>query len=172
MKIFVAIKISEKLQGEILEWEKKYKSLPARWLRPENIHITIIPPWETENIEEAKRMLDSLGKKGGFEVAFHKICYGPNPKHPRLIWVEGEGGKEYEALRTDLENIFGAVKGQKGRGDGFIHLTLARFNPEDFRRFSVKELEEPVNWIEKVKNVVLLQSFPGSVYKELYKVAL
>jgi 2'-5' RNA ligase len=143
MRVFIGIKIGEELQKKILEWEKYYKNLPVRWLAPENLHITLIPPWEENIIEKAKGKLESI-KKGKFEIVFDKISFGPDSRYPRLIWAEG--------------NLF--------------HLTLARFDPKKFKDFPIKKLNEKVDWQEKVSEVCLFQSFPNSVYKILHKVPL
>src|SRR3989344_8389345 len=124
MRVFVAIKISEELQKRILEWEEKYKALPVRWLPPENLHITLIPPWEEKNVEEVKSKLSKLSKlskTGEFDILFNKVSFGPKPEHPRLIWAEGKSPENFKKLRKNTEQILGVYNNHP---DEYIHVTL------------------------------------------------
>ena len=158
MRVFVAIKISEELQKRILEWEEKYKALPVRWLPSENLHITLIPPWEEKNVEEVKSKLSKLSKlskTGEFDILFNKVSFGPKPEHPRLIWAEGKSPENFKKLRKNTEQILGVYNNHP---DEYIHVTLARFDPRDFKKLKTRELNEQVDWKDKVKSVILYQS--------------
>lgn len=169
----MAVKISEELQEEILEWEKSYHRLPVRWLTGKNLHITLISPWESEDAERTKAALKTLeGKVGPFEMVFEKVEFGPHGQELRLIWAEGAAPKEMIVLKNELEKLLGL----ENNGRSFrLHLTLARFHPKDFVRFPVKKLDEKVFWRQKVKSFVLIESrlLPdGADYEVLEEVIL
>jgi 2'-5' RNA ligase len=173
-RIFVAVPISEELQEEILEWEKNYRRLPVRWIAGKNLHVTLIPPWESEEAEKVSMILKTLEGKIGesFEIVFERVCYGPRKEEPRLIWAEGKAPKEIQDLKTRVENILG----QRPDGRPFkLHLTLARFNSRDFVKFPIKNLDEEVFWRQEVKSFVLMESrlLPeGAEYEVLEEIKL
>jgi 2'-5' RNA ligase len=188
MRLFVAIKISEELQEEILEWEKSWLSRfpegnrgssmtkssgPVRWVAGKNLHITLIPPWEEENIAGVGAILKTLEEKiGPFEMVLEKVEFGPHFDNPRLIWAEGKAPKEIQDLKIKVENVLG----RKPDSRPFkLHLTLARFNSRDFVRFPIKNLDEEVFWKQEVKSIVLMESqlLPeGAEYEVLEEIRL
>lgn len=172
-RIFVAIPVSESLQGEILEWEKDYQRLPVRWLSGKNLHITLVPPWEENDWKETTEKLKSLGGTiGQFGIEFNKVEYGPYGREPRLIWAEGRPPKILLDLKGKLELLLGR---KSDFHPWLMHLTLARFRPETFSSFSVKQLCEEVHWPEQVTSIVLMESHllpDGSDYEVLEEIKL
>jgi len=53
-----------------------------------------------------------------------------------------------------------------------LHLTLARFRPEEFRRFAGQELEEKISWHETIDNITIFESIlsPGGAEYKVIKV--
>lgn len=174
-RIFIAIPISEKLRQKALEWKNSQDGLlnfPIRWIGGKNLHLTLVPPWRENDIEAAKQKLDSAVGSGALEIEFVKISYGPNLKHRRLIWAEGKPSEKLEELRIHLENIF---KVKSENRPWLPHLTVARFNRDDFGRFPVKNLDEKISWKEKIDSVAIMESKlspSGAEYEILYKINL
>lgn len=155
-RVFVAIPISENTQKEILQWEENFQSLPVRWLKGKNLHITLIPPWYEGNVEKVEKALQGTWRNiEPFDVLFQKIIFGPNPREPRLIWAEGETPKELLELKADIERALDILP---ERRPFKTHLTLARFRPEEFRGFKIKNLNERVQWKETIASFVLMES--------------
>lgn len=171
-RIFIGIKASKNLQKEILKWRKRYlKTLSVRWIPRENLHITLIPPWNEEDIEKATQVLESIrGSFSPFEVEFIKVSFGPSFKRPRLIWAKGKESPGMVYLKKTLERTLG----KRGERRPFRpHLTLARFKTNDFCEFKIKKLQDKVSWIEKIETVCLYESktLPsGAKYKILERV--
>lgn len=182
-RIFIAIPISEKLQQEILSWEEKYKKLlvvskvepPVRWLAGKNLHITLIPPWYADNngIKNLKlKIKDSMTSLKPFKIQFEKVTYGPDPRRPRLIWTEGPTPKGLPELKAKLEK---ALDQKQEKRLFKLHLTIARFRPEDFKNFPVKKLDEEVDWRNEVNKIILMESHlarSGADYEVLSKFKL
>lgn len=179
-RLFVAIKISEELEDKAFEFRRRHQYLPVRWLSRKNLHITLIPPWQTDDIETAKKLLHQISdktlkqistiKSQPFDLNFDEITFGPTPKNPRLIWASGKTPPEIKNLKANLEKIF--TRPPENR-PFFLHLTLARFRPEDFHTFKTKNLHEKINWQEKVIEIVLMESHlspKGAEYEILEKV--
>lgn len=175
-RIFIAIPISEKLQSEILDWEKSkpdLQKLTVRWLADKNLHITLVPPWQEADIESvANKLQDAVKNFKPFEIKFVKVKFGPNENNPRLIWVEGMLCGELADFKEKIESVFGVKKENRPY---LPHFTLARFKPEDFAGFAVKNLDEKIFWKEKVDSAAIMESKlspSGAEYEILRKINL
>lgn len=175
MRIFIALPISEKLQKEIEKYQKFYPDLKVRWLDGKNIHITLIPPLEEkdEGVEKIKSVLKLLeGKIGSITANFNRVSFGPNFYNPRLIWATGETPEQIIKFKKSLEKNF---KKSSERNDFLLHLTLARFRPEDFQFFPIKKIDDKINWKEIFNEFVIMQSHlsrNGADYEILEKFKL
>jgi RNA 2',3'-cyclic 3'-phosphodiesterase len=170
-RIFVAVPISRELQEVILDWEKSFKDLPVRWLAGKDLHVTLIPPWQTDDIDSVLEKLKTVqGKFEPFDIEFNKVTYGPTLREPRLVWATGKVSKPMIALKDELEKIFPEYK--LPHDPWTMHLTLARFKPETFSSFPVKNLDEYLLWPERVSSIVLMESHPGSNYEVLEEIPL
>ncbi|OGZ41610.1 MAG: 2'-5' RNA ligase [Candidatus Ryanbacteria bacterium RIFCSPHIGHO2_02_FULL_45_43] len=155
-RVFVAIGISEELKGRISQWQNKFSTLPVRWIGKKNLHVTIIPPWYEENVEKVKQAIqEAVCHVGFFDLQFHRITFGPSQNRPRLIWIEGPSPKKLIDLTMKLEKV---LRKKSERRSFLLHLTVARFKPEIYSTFSIKQLDEKVLWNEKVASVVLMES--------------
>lgn len=169
-RVFVGIKINEPLQKEILGWTKKYEKLPVRWLEGKNLHLTLIPPWyaDENEIDKIGRAIGEVVKGvGPIEAEFNEVSYGPDPRRPRLIWVEGKAPRELVELKEKLTRELG----QREENRAFLlHLTIARFRPETFSSFPIKQLNEKVGWRDTISSIVLFESLlsrEGAEYEVL-----
>lgn len=173
MRIFVALPISEKLQKEVEKFQELYPDLKVRWLDGKNFHITLIPPWEEKNIDKIKSILKlSENKTGPIVTDFIRVFFGPNLYNPRLIWAIGKAPEQIIKLKKDLENM---LKMPSERNDFLLHLTLARFKPENFQFFPIKKIDDKINWKEIFNEFVIMQShlsLNGADYEVLEKYKL
>lgn len=160
-RLFVAIPLSLALREEILVWsrQQKLRALPVRWIAGKNLHLTLVPPWYEDDLAHAKRSLARLhGIVPPFTIVLRKVRYGPEPRHPRLIWAEGDPSPSLRTLKDRAEEVF---KVENGRRPWRPHLTLARFRSEDFSRFPFQTLEASVQWEDTVTRIVLMESHLG-----------
>jgi 2'-5' RNA ligase len=171
-RVFVGIPGSKELKFRVNEWsDKKLKNIKVRIIPSKNLHITLVPPWNEENIDELAKKIEEVKEKFiSFEIEFEKISFGPSKKRPRLIWLEGKPNNNFVLLKKGLEEKLN-IRGD--RKPFLPHITIARFRPRDFRQFPIKQLNEKVDWQEKVENFCLYESktLPtGAVYKILKRV--
>jgi RNA 2',3'-cyclic 3'-phosphodiesterase len=165
-RVYVAITLPTHLQEEILAFQKRY-TLPVRWIAGKNLHITLVPPWYCENLDEVKEQLQRLAKHRPFDIALNTVTYGPSYSRPRVIWTTGPTTKDILSLQEHVESVLGAHHERQFR----LHVTLARFNPERFR--PTQKINEPVSWRFTVDSVVLMESHlssQGSDYEILHEV--
>ncbi len=169
MRVFVAIAAAPQLQDSVTGWQSRH-SFNVRWIKPADLHVTLVPPIDVDEkgLLETKarcRSLESGAKP--FNISFNNISFGPNQHEPRLIWAGGETPAELTVLEQRLAERLGLPA---DRRKFRLHLTLARFKPEDFRDFSVKELSEAVDWQMPVCGFSLISSKlerTGAVYTVL-----
>jgi 2'-5' RNA ligase len=154
-RIFVGISLSPELQKKALGWQQKHAGLPVRFIAPKNLHITILPPWDEQNISSAIQKLHELsGKVKPFTITFTNISLGPTPKRPRLIWATGETPEELKKLKVSAEKSFNATDNKPFK----LHTTLARLRTRDFDPELFKEIAQSVNWQQKVASIALMES--------------
>lgn len=155
-RIFIALKISEELQALIMKREAEWDNLPVRWLKGKNLHITVIPPWYVQDIQPVINLLKTLeGATGKIEMQFNTVCLGPDPRSPRLIWTEGGPPGQLPFLKKKLERL---LKLKPEKRPFLLHLTLARFKPENFKDFADKKFRETVDWKDTATSLVLMES--------------
>ncbi|MEK7122663.1 MAG: RNA 2',3'-cyclic phosphodiesterase [Patescibacteria group bacterium] len=155
-RIFVALPIEKKLQDEILAWEEQFTKLSVRWLTGKNLHVTLVPPWYTEDVEEVCEKLTTCeGSIDECDIAFTRVSYGATPREPRLILTEGETPLQLTALKQRIENALAAEPEKRSYK---LHLTLARFRPETFPSFPIQKLDEHVAWHQACTRFVLMES--------------
>ena len=172
-RVFVAIKASQEVQEAASAWRQKFEHLPVRWIAMRNLHITLLPPWQEDDIEAARERLRSIaGQIEQFELVLRLVQFGPNRFRPHLVWAQGHVSHQLLELKDalerafDMESVLRTVR---------FHLTLARFRSEDFSRFLIKQLNERINWRQAVESVVLMESecgHSGAEYEVLEEIAL
>ncbi len=161
-RIFLAVLASGELARSADEFSRKYSRLPVRWLKSHNLHFTLVPPWYAEDVNTAITLLGRLdrlpaqtGLPDPFDIFLNRVSFGPSPREPRLIWAEGQAPKPMADLKSALERCLGQRPESRPVR---LHLTLARFRPENFQGFPVKQIDEQVSWRMTVDSFALLES--------------
>ncbi len=167
MRIFIGIKCPEKLKKDFLNWQEKNQHLSVRFVKPENLHITLISPWYVKDRKEVIEKLKEFKGKS-FEISFSEILYFP-PSSYRMIWARGETPHKLLLLQKNLLKHF---EKQKEKRPFDLHITLARFRPEN-KLAKIKN--KKIKWIMNVDEIVLFQSKlspHGANYEVLYSISL
>lgn len=155
-RVFLALKVPDEFKNNIIDWEDRRRSLPVKWISPKDFHVTIIPPWNEENVEDFMNKLSEIeGKIGSPRIVFDTVAFGPNRYSPRLIWATGEVPQKIFNLKVLLKDAFGKVS---YRNESFMHLTLARFSPEDVERFPNQRMKEDILWTYTFDTLVLMET--------------
>jgi len=174
-RIFVALNLSDALKNEILDWRKQIKMEKdlIRWLKPQNLHITLLPPWYVESIDETTELLESNKNwVRPIKIHFDQIEFGPTLNYPRLIWAKGQSPSQILELKNKLEKI---LNQEPEKRDYLLHLTVARFRPENFKNFSIKKLGTEISWKDQIESFSLLESHlspKGASYEVLLQIPL
>ncbi len=161
-RVFISIPIAIELQQHIADFQAYFKSLPVRWLKPENLHITLVPPLEVsdEKLAEIIAQLKQIPRESPFPISFNNVSFGPDETQPHLIWARGEAPVEILQLKQNIEQ---AINYQPEHPHFTMHTTLARFPEHEFKKFPIQTLNETVHWKMLVNEFVIMQSIrqPG-----------
>lgn len=174
-RIFIAIRVSPRLVAETLKWRGGHLDLPVRWIREENLHITLLPPWEADEaeIEEVLAKLKPIGElMAPFILHFTDVTSGPTLDEANLIMATGEAPQAIVELKELIEKGLGMPR--EGR-PYMLHLTLARVRPQDIVLFLREPFEQPISWKETVDSFELMESIllpEGAEYKTLARITL
>ncbi len=162
LRLFIAIELDDKVKQalDILQ-ERLKRELPGlRWVKPNNIHLTLkfLGYTEEDKLPRLKEIVSKAAEETqSFTVTFSGLGAFPNTRNPRIIWV---GVKEMSgALQTIVERLekqvtalgleaekrsykphltLGRVKERVGRKN-FTDI-LAPFKNEDVGRVVVGEI--------------------------------
>jgi len=132
LRTFIAIELPESIISFISRIQKEMKSygFKVKWVRPENIHITLkflgnIHKADVEKIGGV--MPEAVKGSPPISLSAKGICVFPGIKRPRVIWL-GLKGQTFELIELQkviddaLENIGFPKEGRPFKA----HLTLAR----------------------------------------------
>jgi 2'-5' RNA ligase len=156
MRLFIGIKVSPKIEELAQSWQENKQDWPVRWLKPANLHLTLVPPFYQDSVEAVAGRLAQIEKPAWpVRLPFYEISYGPRPGGERLIWATARASPELENLKIEMERKLDL---KSERRNFLVHLTLARFRPEDFARFKVKKLAERIDWLEEVNGFAIFES--------------
>lgn len=176
-RVFIAINLPGDIKKELVSFYDKWKNLPAKWTKEDNLHITLEFLGDLTDIEIAGvcKMVDEVAKKHeSFSINLNKILYGPpqNPaksgiagqaqKIPKMVWVQGEKSEELNNLKDDLQkNLLEKIRFRPD-GAGFTpHITLARISEWEFRKFEIDErpeVDENIDLVFTAESIEVMES--------------
>jgi 2'-5' RNA ligase len=161
------------VSGEIL-----HSGLDARWVKAENIHLTVVflGNVKTEEIEgigeEVRNVCPGFGS---FDILLKGVGCFPNRRRPRVLWLGLDGDIERMShFRNDLQKALKAFGIKEEKRPFKPHLTLGRFRSTRKMGSKLEEilskyaaLETPV---ESLNELYLFKSDlkpGGAVYTKL-----
>jgi 2'-5' RNA ligase len=142
IRTFIAIELPETITRAISEIQEGIKSygFNIRWVRPENIHLTLkflgdIKEDETDKI--ARVIFESVRTCSPISLSAKGIGVFPGIKRPRVIWVGVSGQiNPLFKLQKKLEDGLKGLGFKKEKRAFRAHLTLGRIKDRiDSKRF-------------------------------------
>jgi 2'-5' RNA ligase len=132
MRLFVALEIPEALREEVSRRceELRRRLSPARWVRSDNLHLTLLFLGEVER-EAVPGLASALGPAFAasppFELRLAKGGTFPPHRPARVAWVGAAGSPEILSLQKRVEEAARRAVGLAPEPRTFHpHLTLAR----------------------------------------------
>ena len=145
MRCFVALPLSNKIVNGLNEIQNglSKSGFKLRWVKPENIHLTIAFMGEItqEQVDKIGIGLEEIAKDfQPFEIVIGKLGAFASPKNARVVWV---GCREENGLLRNLQKaVVKMIKAENIPLESkkfHPHLTLGRANPP------IKKLAVPEN---------------------------
>jgi 2'-5' RNA ligase len=133
VRLFVALETPPAVRENLTALIKELRAHAPqpRWVRPENLHITLkfigeVPPAKLDAIRQA---LSTVRSDQPLVVQFRGLGFFPDEKYPRIFWVNMEAPPSLKFLAIDIDHALEKL-GIPGEQRPFVpHLTLARFQP-------------------------------------------
>jgi len=166
MRLFVGLKISPEIATELARIVAVLEKLPVRLVKPADIHLTLVPPWNEASPQGAIEKIRQVASGcGAFSLIVQHVGYGPQPRRPRLIWADCAANDEITALHAALLHAFGRTEERAFQP----HVTLARIRaggPAIARRHPI---DRQLSLTQRVESIELFQSPPpgGAGYRVL-----
>lgn len=150
-RIFVAIKVDQFIKQKVAEipnTNQKMRQIPLK-----NLHITLVPPWEENDIEKVKSKLETINFSS-FNMRIIKSELGPFKNSPRLAWLLIKKNNNLTMLKN---NILKVLNKKRQRKDKF-HITYLRFKLKEVDLEKMAQLNKNIYWTMKIKKFSLLES--------------
>ena len=132
MRLFIATPISRQVETELANIIYQLKSVAGnvRWVKPENIHLTIKFLGETDEslVEHLSQLIDETSRETNIlDFKLSKIGGFPNLIRPRALWAGLDGDhSELERLAGSLDQRVHKLGYDKETRKFRPHLTLGR----------------------------------------------
>jgi 2'-5' RNA ligase len=141
VRLFVALEIPTAVRENLAALVGTLRAISEepRWVRPENLHVTLkflgeVPETKLGAVRTA---LAQIRSQQATKLEFRGLGFFPNEKHPRVFWAGIEASKDLTELAEDIEGATEKLGVPRQQRPFSPHLTLARFErqgvPEKLR---------------------------------------
>jgi 2'-5' RNA ligase len=156
-RLFIALLPSEETRHHIAKFRHDYQDLHVGWLPDDKLHITVIPPWQTDDVDSVIHQLRKVKLPTSvFDLELTRTGYGPDLDDMRLVWATGDTPAELHELRRTIEIV---MEGTVPHRDNFLtHMTLGKFEPDDFNIETWPKLPGDISWVNPITSFALMQS--------------
>jgi 2'-5' RNA ligase len=157
MRVFVGVKVAPEIASELARLARVLEGDGVRLVAPGDVHLTLVPPWNEESIEGATEKLRLAAESfGPLALAFRRLCYGPEPRRPRLLWAECAADNEITELRDRLLHAWGRRDERPFRP----HVTLARIKGNGSAIARRRPIDQELSFIQHIESIELFRSPP------------
>lgn len=184
MRTFIAIELTKEIKDALGELESQLKSSGAdvKWVKPENIHITLkflgeIEPGKAEEIKPV--LVDVAASNISFKMRLSILGAFPKIDYPRVIWVGIDEGKDaLVKIAKDLEDRLAKMGFSDEQRAFAAHITIGRLRSSTNRHRLVELMQkylDPLNMECPVDKLTLYKStlsLSGPIYEAISEVHL
>lgn len=161
-RLFVAVEIPESVKKKIIDLQSDLKSqdIEAKWVHPQNIHLTLVFLGEVTETEISKiANLLEASKIPKFEVDCGNLSGFPNLKRPHTLWVGIENSKRLKELQRRIAKNFKKAGFSLEEREFSPHLTIARFGrKKDLGKINLKKYLDLKLGTIAIKEIILFES--------------
>jgi 2'-5' RNA ligase len=135
VRLFVALDLPNLVRHAITELiaNLQPKSRSARWIKPENLHITLkfIGHVSDEKLSPIQTALSSINSTQPVELHFRGMGFFPNEHRPRAFWCGIASSPNLSELAADIDRTLLPLGIEAETRPFTPHLTLARFKSDE-----------------------------------------
>ena len=135
MRLFVALDLPDQVRHAITELIAKLqpKSRAARWIKPENLHITLkfIGHVPSEKLSPIQAALSPIHTSEPVELHFRGTGFFPNEHRPRAFWCGIASSPNLAELAANIDRALVPLGIEAETRPFTPHLTLARFKSDE-----------------------------------------
>ncbi|HSV43189.1 MAG TPA: RNA 2',3'-cyclic phosphodiesterase [Candidatus Bathyarchaeia archaeon] len=183
IRCFISLNLDHKTQTALADLQRTLKKngALARWVKPENIHLTLrfLGYRDPKRVKEIAQALPGFfSNMAGFPLTINFLQAFPNEKKPRVLWAGiSKSNDEAIGIFEQVNNGLAKLGIPKDQEEFVPHLTLARCKtPEESRSVSEAIKKAPKFSIEaQATQITFYQSTlssDGPIYQSLATVTL
>jgi len=181
-RAFIAVDLPETVRLFLAEVQKALKSyaMPVKWVRPQNIHLTLKFLGDTDTAQTARivaAMTFAAKDCPGVSLTAKNIGVFPDFKRPRVVWTGVNGQLEIlKNLQRTLDDHLADLGFPKDRRSFSAHLTLGRVKGKVAStqlKTAIEGLKGFESELFEVDRIVLFKSelrATGAVYTQVHQV--
>jgi 2'-5' RNA ligase len=132
VRLFIAIDIPENIRTGFASLLKEFRAVApqAKWVRAENLHVTLKFLGETEpaKLGALQNVLAGVRSPAPVNLEFRGLGFFPNEKRPRVFWAGMEASPNLKTLAADIDQAAHRLGFPLEARPFTPHLTLARFS--------------------------------------------
>jgi RNA 2',3'-cyclic 3'-phosphodiesterase len=133
VRLFIAIDIPSGIRDGLAALIQEFRTVApkAKWVRPENLHVTLkfLGSTEAAKLEQIGAALRAVRSTEPVTLEFRGLGFFPNEKRPRVLWAGMESSANLRLLAGDVDRAMHQVAFALEERPFTPHLTLARFDP-------------------------------------------
>lgn len=134
IRAFIAIDLPEAVREELAsiinDLKQKVPSKSVRWVRPDNIHLTLkfLGDTKIDSLDHITGGLDRVGReKPPINLTLDKLGCFPNPRRPRVVWVGVSGDIDtLQSLQKMIDQMLNPLGWDLDKREFHPHLTIGR----------------------------------------------
>jgi 2'-5' RNA ligase len=119
------------LINELRAADSSFSKNRARWIRPENLHVTLkfIGHVDSGKLDAIRAGLSEVHLDSPVDMRFRGLGFFPNRKRPRVFWAGMEASANLAPLAAEIDTRLSKLGVPVETREFAPHLTLARFEP-------------------------------------------
>jgi RNA 2',3'-cyclic 3'-phosphodiesterase len=133
VRLFTALEIPPAVRENFASFLEQLRGLSSqpRWVRPENLHLTLkfIGEVLPEKLAAIRAALAAVRFNQAVTIDFRGLGFFPDEKYPRVFWARMDASPNLKALAADISQATEKLGIPPEQRPFSPHLTLARFQP-------------------------------------------
>ena len=138
-KIFLNINIPPKVKRRIVSSVEKWRDLPIKWTKEENLHVTLLflGYVETETLPAiCEKVRQAVENTDIFDLDFEGMGLAPDRDDPQYVSVFGKPSEELRMLDEEIEKALGIFS--KSKKSFRPHITVGRIRSKKWADLTEK----------------------------------